>query len=142
MLWTLHSCRTYMTLARPSLQQHVLDSWMPFLPVYFCVTVKALHLCLSCYVLSCSHEHGEYFSIDFGGTNLRLLYTKLSREAKVVVSPLSHATVSCCMLTCRVMPASHCLRLSVLREVSASLISGMSCVQAPLCILHFIMSCI
>ena len=40
-------------------------------------------------VLPQGQEHGEYYSIDFGGTNLRLLYTRLGKERQAVVSFLT-----------------------------------------------------
>lgn len=36
-------------------------------------------------VLICRHESGEYYAIDLGGTNLRLLYTRLGKARKEVV---------------------------------------------------------
>lgn len=34
----------------------------------------------------CRHESGEYYAIDVGGTNLRVLYARLGQEPKSVVS--------------------------------------------------------
>ena len=34
----------------------------------------------------CRHESGEYYAIDLGGTNLRVLYARLGSEPKTVVS--------------------------------------------------------
>ena len=36
-------------------------------------------------VLPQGQEHGEYYSIDSGGTNIRLLYTRLGKEKHTVV---------------------------------------------------------
>lgn len=33
------------------------------------------------------HESGEYYAIDLGGTNLRVLYTRLGPGPKEIVSP-------------------------------------------------------
>ena len=33
----------------------------------------------------CRHESGEYYAIDLGGTNLRVLYARLGSEPKTVV---------------------------------------------------------
>jgi hexokinase len=38
-------------------------------------------------VLPQGQETGEYYSIDFGGTNLRLLYTRLGAAKHAVVTP-------------------------------------------------------
>ena len=40
----------------------------------------------------CRHECGEYYAIDLGGTNLRVLYTRLGKGAKEVVRHLMHCT--------------------------------------------------
>lgn len=37
----------------------------------------------------CRHEHGKFFSIDLGGTNLRVMYVKIPRDRAAVVSALS-----------------------------------------------------
>ena len=60
------------------------------------------------------HESGEYYAIDLGGTNLRVLFTRLGKGPKEIVSPQRH---SCCHepqdecsaqqgveLTCRLAP--------------------------------------
>ncbi len=35
------------------------------------------------------HEHGKFFSIDLGGTNLRVMYLKLPRDRAIVVRALT-----------------------------------------------------
>ena len=42
--------------------------------------------------MSARHEHGEYFSLDLGGSNLRVMFVKLSREHGQVVSAPDAAT--------------------------------------------------
>jgi hexokinase len=39
-------------------------------------------------ILPDGHEHGKFFSIDLGGTNLRCAYVKLPRDHAEVVSSL------------------------------------------------------
>ena len=36
-------------------------------------------------VAICRHESGEYYAIDLGGTNLRVLYVRLGAQPKSVV---------------------------------------------------------
>lgn len=43
-------------------------------------------------ILPDGHEHGKFFSIDLGGTNLRCAYVKLPRDHAEVVSPLDSCT--------------------------------------------------
>ena len=64
-----------------------------------------LHYC-------CRHEQGEYYAIDFGGTNLRLLYTQLSAEPKAVVSIFLRVQ------NLVIRTASHCSRFSALQAHS------------------------
>lgn len=45
----------------------------------------------------CRHESGEYYAIDLGGTNLRVLYARLGQEPKSVVgcrAPLQYVQPS------------------------------------------------
>jgi len=73
-------------------------------------------------VLPQGQETGEYYSIDFGGTNLRLLYTRLGAAKHAVVTPLlqrARRTLRCCRSThtssfcgswlCRSVESLHCL---------------------------------
>ncbi len=36
--------------------------------------------------MACSDEEGEYFAVDIGGTNYRVIYVKLSERKSEVVS--------------------------------------------------------
>ena len=59
-------------------------------------------------VAICRHESGEYYAIDVGGTNLRVLYVRLGAQPKSVVqgSPLlsSEARGRICIV---LLPGSH-----------------------------------
>lgn len=48
----------------------------------------------------CRHEAGEYYAIDVGGTNLRVLFVRLGRDPKsVVCCPASLCAVAQIRLT-------------------------------------------
>ena len=46
------------------------------------------------------HEQGEYFSLDLGGSNLRVMFVKLSREHGQVVSPMAILRTPAAALPC------------------------------------------
>lgn len=46
-------------------------------------------------ILPDGHEHGKFFSIDLGGTNLRCAYVKLPRDHAEVVSPRANLHWHC-----------------------------------------------
>ena len=49
------------------------------------VTSATEDLLTCCACLFARHEQGEYFSLDLGGSNLRVMFVKLSREHGQVV---------------------------------------------------------
>ena len=61
-----------------------------------CFFITLQRLCLKYAAVACRDEEGEYFAVDIGGTNYRVIYVKLSdKKSEVVSAAVSH------QFTCR-----------------------------------------
>ena len=61
----------------------------------------------ACPVLLCRHESGDFYALDIGGTNFRVLYTRLAAGHAEIVS---HGQASCILGSCWHREQQPCLQ--------------------------------